>query len=79
MNLSIEERWSRIKSSSHVVRLEDSSVYEVKQMWMVDDNVIFLETLTDVWYQDIDVLTLEEAVDAERFLNKIKDWLCLGK
>jgi len=79
MNLSIEERWSRIKSSSHVVRLEDSSVYEVKQMWMVDDNVIFLETLTDVWYQDIDVLTLEEAVDAERFLNKVKDWLCLGK
>ena len=79
MNLSIEERWSRIKSSSHVIRLEDSSVYEVKQMWMVDDNVIFLETLTDVWYQDIDVLTLEEAVDAERFLNKVKDWLCLGK
>ena len=79
MFMTIEERWARVRSTSHVVKIDDSTVYEVLQMWMVDEDVIFLETTKDVWHQDTEVLTLEEATKAETMINKIKDFLCSSK
>ena len=79
MYMTIEERWARIKNTSHVVKIVDFSVYPVTQMWMVDEHVIFVETMKDVWYQDTEVLTLEEAAGATSMINRVKDLICSGK
>ena len=75
MNLSIEERWYRIKNTTHVVRPDDLTIYRVKDQKLVDGDLIFIETETDLWFQDLDVMTLEECAKAERAVQAIKDYL----
>ena len=75
MNLSIEERWYRIKSTTHIVRPDDLTIYRVKDQKLVDGDLIFIETETDLWFQDLDVMTLEECAKAERAVQAIKDYL----
>lgn len=75
MNLSIEERWYRIKNTTHVVRPDDLTIYRVKDQKLVDEDLIFIETETDLWFQDLDVMTLEECAKAERAVQAIKDYL----
>ena len=43
MSLSIEERIERLASTTHVVRVEDMTVYRVNEVMKLDDNVIFVE------------------------------------
>jgi len=73
MILSIEDRLDRIRSTTHVVRVDDMAVYRVKNYKIIDRNIIFVETETDLWFQDLDVMTLEECSRAERAVQKIKD------
>ena len=63
--MSIEERLDRIASTSHVVRMDDKSIYEVNSIIKLGDGVIFVECGDDLWFQDLDVFTLEEAHNAE--------------
>lgn len=71
--LGLDDRISRISETTHVVRIDDSVIYRVKDWKILDQNVIFVETETDLWFQDLDVLTLEEAANAERMLDKVRD------
>jgi len=75
MNLSIEERWYRIKNTTHVVRPEDLTIYRVKDQKLVEKDLIFVETDSDLWFQDLDVMTLEECAKAERAVQAIKNYL----
>lgn len=71
--LGLDDRISRISETTHVVRIDDSVIYRIKDWKILDQNVIFVETETDLWFQDLDVLTLEEAANAERMLDKVRD------
>ncbi len=65
MRISIEERIERMASTTHVVRVEDMTVYRVNEVMKLDDNVVFVECGDGLWFQDLDVFTLEEMAIAE--------------
>lgn len=71
--MKFEDRVFRIADTTHVVRLEDSSVYRVKDILPLGDDVIFVETESGLYFQDLDVYTLEEAAKMERVMAEIKD------
>ena len=75
--ISIEERKERIEGTTHIVRMEDSSIYRVSSVDHIGDGVIFVGTESDLFFQDLDVMTLEEAAAAERFIEKIRQNLTL--
>ena len=75
MSLSIEERIERLASSTHVVRAEDMTVYRVNEVMKLDDNVIFVECGNGLWFQDLDVFTLEEMATAETHMQTIRDFM----
>lgn len=72
--LSYEERIDRILDASHIVRIEDSTIHVVDSVERLG-SVIFVNTGTGLLFQDLDVFTLQEACDAERFLRNIKQEL----
>ena len=72
--MTIQQRIDRIKSTTHIVRIEDSTIYVVTGFEVLGDTV-FVDASGGVLFQDLDVFTLEEAAGAERFLNKIKKLL----
>lgn len=71
--MKFEDRVFRIADTTHVVRLEDSSVYRVKDILPLGDDVIFVETESGLYFQDLDVYTLEEAAKMERVMAEIQD------
>jgi len=71
MVMDIHERISRIESTTHIVRIEDSVVYRQNGWELLGDN-LFVHTEDRLLFMDLDVMTLEEACDAERMLFKIK-------
>ena len=75
MRISIEERIEIIASTTHVVRVEDMSVYRVNEVMKLDDNVIFVECGDGLWFQDLDVFTLEEMANAETHMQTIRDYM----
>ena len=75
MSLSIEERRERLASTTHVVRAEDMTVYRVNEVMKLDDNVIFVECGNGLWFQDLDVFTLEEMAKAETHMQTIRDFM----
>ena len=75
MRISIEERIERIASTTHVVRVEDMTVYRVNEVMKLDDNIIFVECGDGLWFQDLDVFTLEEAAHVERLIQRMKKQL----
>ncbi len=75
MSLSIEERIERLASTTHVVRAEDMTVYRVNEVMKLDDNVIFVECGNGLWFQDLDVFTLEEMATAETHMQTIRDFM----
>ena len=62
--MNIDARVERILSTSHLVFLDDSSIHKIDDFEIYDQN-IFIETDTGFLFQDLDVLTLEEAYDVE--------------
>lgn len=71
--MTFEDRVFRIADTTHVVRLENNSVYRVKDILPLGDDVIFVETESGLYFQDLDVYTLEEAAKMERVMAEIKD------
>lgn len=62
--MNINQRLDRINSTSHLVFLDDSSIHKIEGFEIYDQD-IFIETDTGFLFQDLDVLTLEEAHDIE--------------
>ena len=75
MRISIEERIDRISSTTHVVREDDMSIYRVNQVMQLDSHVIFVECGEGLWFQDLDVFTLEEMANAETHLKYIRGYI----
>ena len=75
MRISIEERIDRISSTTHVVREDDMSIYRVNQVMQLDSHVIFVECGEGLWFQDLDVFTLEEMATAETHMQTIRDYM----
>ena len=75
MRISIEERIARMASTTHVVRVEDMTVYRVNEVMKLDDNIIFVECGDGLWFQDLDVFTLEEMANAETHMQTIRDYM----
>ena len=63
---------NRIINSDKIVYLEDMTVHSVNSVETVGTDLLFVNTGSGLLFQDTDVMTLEEACDAERFVNKIK-------
>lgn len=62
-------------STTHVVRVEDMTVYRVNEVMKLDDNVVFVECGDGLWFQDLDVFTLEEMAIAETHMQTIRDYM----
>ncbi len=62
-------------STTHVVRVEDMTVYRVNEVMKLDDNVVFVECGDGLWFQDLDVFTLEEMAIAETHIQTIRDFM----
>lgn len=62
-------------STTHVVRVEDMTVYRVNEVMKLDDNIIFVECGDGLWFQDLDVFTLEEMANAETHMQTIRDYM----
>lgn len=73
MSLSIEERYYRLRDTTHVVRPEDMTIYRLHDIKCIDNDLIFVEVEDGLWFQDLDVMTLEECANAETALQWIKD------
>ena len=72
MKLSMDDRVNMIINSDKIVYLEDMTVHSVNSVETVGKDLLFVNTGSGLLFQDTDVMTLEEACDAERFVNKIK-------
>ena len=68
----MDDRVNRIINSDKIVYLEDMTVHSVNSVETVGTDLLFVNTGSGLLFQDTDVMTLEEACDAERFVNKIK-------
>ena len=75
MLISIEERINRIASTTHVVRVDDMTIYRVNEVMRLDGDVVFVECGEGLWFQDLDVFTLEEMAAAETHLQSIRDFM----
>jgi hypothetical protein len=72
--ISQQERKERLLNTSHVIWLDDSSVHRAAYVEIID-NIIFVGTDGGLLFQDMDVLTLEEACHAEKIIINIKQEL----
>ena len=71
--MTFEDRVYRMADTTHIVRLEDSAVYRIRDIIPLGDDVIFVETESGLCFQDLDVYTLEEAARMERAMTEIQD------
>lgn len=72
--LSINERVQRIMDSNRVIYLEDMTIHEPSSAEIYGEDVL-VNVSGGLLYKDTDLMTLDEACDAERFINKIKELL----
>ena len=72
MKLSMDARVNRIISSDKIVYLEDMTVHSVNSVETVGEDLLFVNTGSGLLFQDTDVMTLDEACDAERNINFLK-------
>jgi hypothetical protein len=73
--MTVNERVLRIENTTHIVRPEDSSIYRVEGVEVLDNSLVFVNTKSGLLFQDLDVFTLEEAAYAERLIQKVKKQL----
>lgn len=73
--MTLNERVLRIENTSHVVRVEDSTVYRVSGVEVLDRETVFVNTESGLLFQDLDVFTLEEAAHVERLIQRMKKQL----
>ena len=69
--MDMHDRITRVLDTTHVVRIEDSIVYKVLDIVPLGDDVLFVETVSGLLFQDLDVFTLEEAANMERQFSEV--------
>lgn len=70
--LSLEERINRILNTSRVIYMEDMTIHEVDSVEALGEDLVFVNVGSGLLFQDTDVMTLDEACDAERGINYLK-------
>jgi|TARA_B110001450_G_scaffold189965_1_gene178146 hypothetical protein len=70
--MDMHDRIMRVLDTTHVVRIEDSTVYKVLDIVPLGDDVLFVETVSGLLFQDLDVFTLEEAANMERQFSEVR-------
>tara|TARA_B110000908_G_scaffold93024_1_gene110204 strand:+ start:5599 stop:5829 length:231 start_codon:yes stop_codon:yes gene_type:complete len=70
--ISMEDRIMRILDTTHVVRLDGMSVHRIEDVAHLTDDIIYVECADGMFFQDIDVFTLEEAANMEKRLDEVK-------
>jgi hypothetical protein len=72
--ISIEERIERLIKADYIVTLDTSSVYRINSIDHIG-GTIFANVGRGLLFQDIEVLTANEAYSAERALMSIRTFL----
>lgn len=72
--LSIKGRVDRIMNSNRLIYLEDMTIHEPDSV-KYDGDKLMVVLAGGLTYLDTDLMTLDEACDGERFLNKVKQIL----
>ena len=69
----MDERIKRMVNASRVIHPETQVIYEVQSLETSDENQLLVYVSGDMIFQDIDLMTLDEACDAERGVNYLKN------
>lgn len=72
--ISLQERKDRIINTSHVVLIDDFTVYMVDSIEHVG-SIIFVNVGNGLLFQDLEVLTLAEAGETSKIILNIKQYL----
>ena len=73
MKMTITERVNRMLNASKVVHIEDRTIHQVHIVEALGDNLVFVNVGGETLYKDTELMTLDEACDAERNLNYLKN------
>lgn len=69
--ISLQERKDRIINTSHIVLIDDFTVYRVDSVEQVGP-IIFVNVGNGLLFQDLEVLTLAEAGETSKIILNIK-------
>ena len=72
--ISFQERKERIINTTHIVLIDDSTVYMVDSVEQIG-NIVFVNVGNCLLFQDMMVLTLEEAGIAAKLILNINKYL----
>lgn len=72
--ISFQERKERIINTTHIVLIDDSTVYVVDSVEQIG-NIVFVNVGNGLLFQDMMVLTLEEAGIAAKLILNINKYL----
>lgn len=72
LELSKQDRIDRILNTSKVIHIENRTIHQVSNVEAMDKDLVFVNVGNDVLYLDTELMTLEEACDFERELNKME-------
>jgi hypothetical protein len=73
MTLTLTERIDRMLNAGKVVHMEKRTVHEVHLVEALTEDIVFVNVGGDLLYQDTELMTLDEACNAERNLNYLKN------
>jgi hypothetical protein len=73
MKLTLTERINRMLNAGKVVHMENRTVHEVHLVEALTEDIVFVNVGGNLLYQDTELMTLDEACDAERNLNYLKN------
>jgi len=71
--MTLTDRINRMLNASRVVHIENRTVHHVHMVEAIGDNLVYVNTGGDILYQDTELMTLDEACEAEINLNYLKD------
>ena len=72
--MNVEDRISRMIDSKKVVHIDNRTIHEVHAVEALSDDIVFVNVGNNILYQDTELMTLDEACDAERNLNFLKKY-----
>lgn len=72
MKMTLTDRINRMLNAGKVVHMENRTVHEVHLVEALTDDIVFVNVGGDLLYQDTELMTLDEACNAERSLNFLK-------
>lgn len=70
--MTMNERIKRMTFADKVIHAETQTIYEVQSLETTGENQLLVYVSGDMIFQDIDLMTLNEACEAERAVNFLK-------